>query len=116
MPHIDIDYSDRLVGADGGLDVSALVAELHPLVVDRVRSVGVGKTFARPSASYVDGEAAPFVHVSVGLLPGRPQAVKNALSDDVLALLDKHLSTVPGVTYSVEVRDLDASYRLYPTH
>ncbi|MFJ4712156.1 5-carboxymethyl-2-hydroxymuconate Delta-isomerase [Streptomyces sp. NPDC088785] len=116
MPHIDIDYSDRLVGADPGLDVSALVSELHPLVVERVGSVGVGKTFARSSPSYVDGATAPFAHVSVGLLPGRPQSVKNALAEDVLALLDKHLSGVPGVTYSVEVRDLDASYRLHPTH
>ncbi|MBO1333296.1 5-carboxymethyl-2-hydroxymuconate Delta-isomerase [Streptomyces sp. VRA16 Mangrove soil] len=113
MPHIDLDYSDSLVGS---VDVPALMAELHPLVVDRVRSVGVGKTFARSAPSYVDGAAAPFVHVAVGLLPGRPQAMKDTLSEDVLALLDKHLSGVPDVTYSVEVRDLDASYRLYPTH
>ena len=116
MPHIAIDYTDSLAGTDGGLDVPALVAELHPLVVEHVRSVGVGKTFARPSATYVDGAAAPFVHVEVGLLPGRPQAVKCALSEDVLALLDKHTSAAPGVTCSVEVRDLDASYRLFPTH
>ncbi|MFI6872322.1 5-carboxymethyl-2-hydroxymuconate Delta-isomerase [Streptomyces sp. NPDC050400] len=113
MPHIVIDYTD---GLDGTVDVPALVAELHPLVVDRVASVGVGKTFARPSATYVDGVAAPFVHVSVEVLPGRPAAVKAALSEDVLALLEKHLSPVTGVTYSVEVRDLDPSYHLYPTH
>ncbi|MGY0023482.1 5-carboxymethyl-2-hydroxymuconate Delta-isomerase [Streptomyces sp. cg35] len=116
MPHIVIDYSDGLAGT---VDVPALVAELHPLVVERVRSVGVGKTFARPSATYVDGAAAPFVHVEVGLLPGRPQALKAALCEDVLGLLDKHLgasSGITGITCSVEVRDLDASYRLFPTH
>ncbi|MEV1018760.1 5-carboxymethyl-2-hydroxymuconate delta isomerase [Streptomyces sp. NPDC050264] len=114
MPHIVIDYSDGLVGT---VDVPALVAELHPLVVGHVRSVGVGKTFARPSATYVDGAAALFLHVEVGLLPGRPRSVKTALSEDVLALLDKHTSAAPGsVTCSVEVRDLDESYRLFPTH
>ncbi|NEB76455.1 5-carboxymethyl-2-hydroxymuconate delta isomerase [Streptomyces sp. SID14478] len=113
MPHIVIDHTDTLAGT---VDVPALVAELHPLVVDRVRSVGVGKTFVRPSATYVDGAAAPFVHVEVGILAGRPQEVKSALAEDVLTLLDKHTSAVPGVTCSVEVRDLDASYRLFPTH
>ncbi|MEV3853457.1 5-carboxymethyl-2-hydroxymuconate delta isomerase [Streptomyces sp. NPDC050095] len=113
MPHIVIDHTDTLAGT---VDIPALVAELHPLVVDRVRSVGVGKTFVRPSTTYVDGSFAPFLHVEVGLLPGRPQSLKTALSEDVLALLDKHTSAAPGVTCSVEVRDLDASYRLFPTH
>ncbi|WP_409237377.1 5-carboxymethyl-2-hydroxymuconate Delta-isomerase [Streptomyces sp. PA5.6] len=114
MPHIDIDYADTLSGA---LDLPALVAELHPLVVERVDSVGVGKTFCRSSPAFVDGgPGAAFVHVTVGILAGRTQGVKAALSEDVLALLGKHLSGVEGATYSVEVRDLDASYRLYPTH
>ncbi|MFD4633717.1 5-carboxymethyl-2-hydroxymuconate Delta-isomerase [Streptomyces sp. NPDC058284] len=114
MPHIDIDYADTLSGV---LDLPALVAELHPLVVERVDSVGAGKTFCRPSAAFVDGRpGAPFVHVGVGLLAGRGSAVKAGLSDDVLALLGKHLSGIEGATYSVEVRDLDPSYRLHPTH
>jgi 5-carboxymethyl-2-hydroxymuconate isomerase len=113
VPHIVIDYSDGLAGT---VDVPALVAELHPLVVERVRSVGVGKTFARPSATYVDGAPAPFLHVEVALLPGRPHSVKTALSEDVLGLLDKHTSGAPDITCSVEVRDLDESYRLFPTH
>lgn len=114
MPHIDIDYADTLSGV---LDLPSLVAELHPLVVERVDSVGVGKTFCRSSAAFVDGRpGAPFVHVTVGLLPGRGHAVKAALSDDVLALLGKHLSGVEGATYSAEIRDLDPSYRLHPTH
>ncbi|MFI7386784.1 5-carboxymethyl-2-hydroxymuconate Delta-isomerase [Streptomyces sp. NPDC049813] len=113
MPHIVIDYSDGLAGT---VDLPALVAELHPLVVDRVRSVGVGKTFARPSTTYVDGAPAPFLHVEVGLLAGRPPSVRTALAEDVLALLDKHTSAAPGTTCSVEVRELDASYRLFPTH
>ncbi|QEU97621.1 5-carboxymethyl-2-hydroxymuconate Delta-isomerase [Streptomyces kanamyceticus] len=114
MPHIDIDYADTLSGV---LDLPALVAELHPLVVERVDSVGVGKTFCRPSAAFVDGApGAPFVHVTVGLLAGRTGGAKARLSEDVLALLGKHLSGVEGATYSVEVRDLDPSYRLHPTH
>ncbi|MEU8956088.1 5-carboxymethyl-2-hydroxymuconate delta isomerase [Streptomyces sp. NPDC048518] len=114
MPHIDIDYADTLSGV---LDLPALVAELHPLVVERVDSVGVGKTFCRAAPAFVDGRpAAAFVHVTVGLLAGRAPRVKAALSADVLALLGKHLSGVADATYSVEVRDLDPSYRLWPTH
>ncbi|ATL27899.1 5-carboxymethyl-2-hydroxymuconate Delta-isomerase [Streptomyces formicae] len=115
MPHIDIDYADTLSGV---LDLPALVAELHPLVVERVDSVGVGKTFCRPAAAFVEGRPrAAFVHVTVGLLAGRASGVRARLSEDVLALLGKHLSGVAeGATYSVEVRDLDPSYRLHPTH
>ncbi|MFB7629703.1 5-carboxymethyl-2-hydroxymuconate Delta-isomerase [Streptomyces sp. NPDC056149] len=118
MPHITVDYSAQLAGV---FDRRAFVRELHPLVLAETGSAGVCKTFFRAAAdTYVgDGEAgeAAFVHVAVGLLPGRPDELKGRLSEDVLALLGKHL---PGhdahdVVTSVEVRDLADSYRLAPS-
>ncbi|MEK2478897.1 5-carboxymethyl-2-hydroxymuconate delta isomerase [Streptomyces noursei] len=134
MPHITVDYSAELAGV---FDRHAFVRELHPMVLDVSGSAGVCKTFFRPASdTYVgdqkEGQPA-FVHVAVGLLPGRSDELKGRLSEDVLALLGKHLPDVPGapgrsglpgllgcpggaareVISSVEVRDLAGSYRLH---
>ncbi|MYT31393.1 MULTISPECIES: hypothetical protein [unclassified Streptomyces] len=116
MPHITVDYSAQLAGV---FDRQAFVRELHPMVLEGSGSAGVCKTFFRPAANtYVgdrEGERVAFVHVTVGLLPGRPDELKGRLSEDVLALLGKHLSgdEVHEVVSSVEVRDLSGSYRLH---
>ncbi|MFG2638855.1 5-carboxymethyl-2-hydroxymuconate Delta-isomerase [Streptomyces sp. NPDC048362] len=116
MPHLAIDYSARL---SEGFDPGALVRELHPLVVEESGSTGVCKTLLRPVRTYVgDGacDETPFVHVEVGLMPGRPEARKTRLSESILDLLAKHLPTGGTVetVISVEVRDLAVSYRLSP--
>ncbi|MEV6115272.1 5-carboxymethyl-2-hydroxymuconate delta isomerase [Streptomyces sp. NPDC052109] len=118
MPHLTIDYSSRLAGA---FDARALVKELHPLVVGESGSSGVCKTLLRPAETYAGHEPrgeALFVHVEVGLMPGRPDAQKARLSESVLALLAKHLlvdDTEEQAFLSVEVRDLAPSYRLSPS-
>jgi 5-carboxymethyl-2-hydroxymuconate isomerase len=119
MPHLTIDYSSRLAGA---FDARAFVEELHPLVVEESGTSGVCKTLLRPAETYVGdapGTQAFFVHVEVGLMPGRSEARKARLSESVLALLGKHLPARDGdrerVFLSVEVRDLAASYRLSPS-
>ncbi|WEO99448.1 5-carboxymethyl-2-hydroxymuconate delta isomerase [Streptomyces sp. FXJ1.172] len=118
MPHLTIDYSSHLTGA---FDPAGLVKELHPLVVEESGTTGVCKTLLRPVETYVGehpSREAAFVHVEVGLMPGRPEALKTRLSEGVLALLEKHLR-VEGVpdeaVFSVEVRDLGGSYRLSPS-
>jgi 5-carboxymethyl-2-hydroxymuconate isomerase len=119
MPYLTIDYSSHLAGA---FDACVLVKELHPLVVEESGTSGVCKTLLRPAETYVgdrrSGEAV-FVHVEVGLMPGRPEAQKTRLSEGVLALLAKHLPVDDRggeqVFLSVEVRDLAASYRLSPS-
>ncbi|WP_372349619.1 hypothetical protein [Streptomyces sp. KL116D] len=113
MPHIVIDYTD---GLDGTVDVPALVAELHPLVVDRVALGRGGQDARAPSATTVDGVAAPFVHVSVEVLPAARRRSRPRSPKTYWRSWRSTLSPVAGVTYSVEVRDLDPSYRLYPTH
>ncbi|MFI2644013.1 5-carboxymethyl-2-hydroxymuconate Delta-isomerase [Streptomyces sp. NPDC018610] len=114
MPHLTIDCSERLADA---LDRVALLKELHPLVLGGSGSTGVCKTFFRRAETYVGegtmGEA-EFLHVEVGLMPGRSEALKTRLSESILRLLAAHLPP-DGVVCSVEVRELAGSYRLFPT-
>jgi 5-carboxymethyl-2-hydroxymuconate isomerase len=119
MPYLTIDYSSHLAGA---FDACALVKELHPFVVEASGTSGVCKTLLRPAETYVGDTAsaeAVFVHVEVGLMPGRPEARKARLSEGVLALLAKHLPVDDAdgkrLFLSVDVRDLAASYRLSPS-
>ncbi|POX46469.1 5-carboxymethyl-2-hydroxymuconate delta isomerase [Streptomyces sp. Ru71] len=119
MPHITIDHSSQLTGA---LDRETLVKELHAAVIAQSGSVGVCKTFFRPAEAYVgEGERGPalFVHVDVGLLPGRSEALKARLAESVLKIVGRHLrlpkDTSAAVVRSVEVRDLAESYRLSPS-
>lgn len=112
MPHLAIDYSAHLADA---FDRAALVRELHPLVLAKSGSAGVCKTLMRPAETYVgdgpDAEGAAFVHVEVGLKPGRSEALKGHLAESILLLLGEHLRA-DGVVLSVEVRELSRSYRL----
>ncbi|MGY5050006.1 5-carboxymethyl-2-hydroxymuconate Delta-isomerase [Streptomyces sp. 900105755] len=115
MPHITVDYSPRLADS---LDLRVFAAELQPAVLEGSGSAGTCKMLFRQAAGARvadrQGDAAAFVHVEVGLLPGRPDTVRAQLSEDVLALLEKHLGVgaTPPVVCSVEVRELDGSYRL----
>ncbi|MFF7472807.1 5-carboxymethyl-2-hydroxymuconate Delta-isomerase [Streptomyces sp. NPDC008092] len=115
MPHITVDYSPRIADS---FDLRVFAAELQPTVLEGSGSAGTCKMLFRqapgPRTADRHGDAAAFVHVEVGLLPGRPDAVKARLSEDVLALLEKHLGvgTAHAVVCSVEVRELGCSYRL----
>ncbi|MFF0459514.1 5-carboxymethyl-2-hydroxymuconate Delta-isomerase [Streptomyces mexicanus] len=117
MPHLTIDYSSQLADS---FDRGALIKELHPLVLEETGSTGVCKTFFRPAEAHVGdatGEESVFVHVEIGLMPGRPDALKAHLSESVLALVARHLPAdrADRAFVSVEVRDLAESYRLTPT-
>jgi 5-carboxymethyl-2-hydroxymuconate isomerase len=116
MPHLTIDYSAQLADV---FDRAALVRELHPLVLAETGSTGTCKTFVRPAETYVGdtaGEESAFVHVEVGLMSGRSEALKAHLSENILALVVKHLAArrAQGMVLSVEVRELAGSYRLSP--
>jgi 5-carboxymethyl-2-hydroxymuconate isomerase len=114
MPHLTIDYSVHLGSA---FDHAALIRELHSLVLEESGSVGVCKTFMRPAETYVgDSEAGTgaFMHVEIGLKPGRAEALKALLAERVLAVVGRHLRPGPAqdVVLSAEVRELAGSYRL----
>ncbi|WP_405943586.1 5-carboxymethyl-2-hydroxymuconate delta isomerase [Streptomyces sp. NBC_00144] len=114
MPHITVDYPRRLARL---FDVQAFADELHPVVLDESRSAGTCKTLLREATracvSQHGGDAA-FVHVEVGLLPGRTDGLKARLCQAIVDLLERHIrmATTDNVVCSVEVRDLADSYRL----
>lgn len=114
MPHITVDCTEQV---HGRLARRAFTERLNALVVDAVDSAGTCKMFLRAATgTFVVGGAGDgaFVHVDIGLLPGRTEERKGRLSEAVLSLLDEFLGTDDGngPVLSVEVRDLAPSYRL----
>ncbi|CAM5234777.1 5-carboxymethyl-2-hydroxymuconate Delta-isomerase [Streptomyces tanashiensis] len=108
MPQITVDYS-------APLDRRGFARALHPLVVETVdTTLDACKTRFREVEELVVGDGAAddvVVHVEIALLSGRTDEVKARLADAVLDLLPAHLKATEGVRLSVEVRDLEASYR-----
>ncbi|MFD8209094.1 5-carboxymethyl-2-hydroxymuconate Delta-isomerase [Streptomyces sp. NPDC059695] len=108
MPQITVDYS-------APLDRRGFARALHPLVVETVdATLGACKTRFREVEELVVGDGATddvIVHVEIALLAGRTDEAKARLADAVLDLLPAHLKATEGVRLSVEVRDLDGSYR-----
>ncbi|MGW6685127.1 5-carboxymethyl-2-hydroxymuconate Delta-isomerase [Streptomyces sp. NPDC054961] len=119
MPQITVDYSARLSDA---FDRRGFALALHPVTAELVETtVEHCKTRFRCLEEVYVGDGSPehaLIHVQVGLLAGRTEAVKAELADAVLALLRTYASTGasgPGavVHVSVDVNDLGASYRKY---
>ncbi|MFD0152068.1 5-carboxymethyl-2-hydroxymuconate Delta-isomerase [Streptomyces sp. NPDC055721] len=108
MPQITVDYS-------APLDRRGFALALHPLVVETVdTTLDACKTRFREVEELVVGDGATddvIVHVEIALLAGRTDAVKARLSEAVLALLPTYLKASEGVRLSVEIRDLESSYR-----
>ncbi|GGS84481.1 isomerase [Streptomyces tanashiensis] len=108
MPQITVDYS-------APLDRRGFARALHPLVVETVdTTLDACKTRFREVEELVVGDGAAddvVVHVEIALLSGRTDEVKARLADAVLDLLPAHLKATEGVRLSVEIRDLEASYR-----
>ncbi|MER7624244.1 isomerase [Streptomyces sp. NPDC126503] len=108
MPQITVDYS-------APLDRRGFALALHPLVVETVDTqLEACKTRFREVEETVVGDGSTedaVVHVEIALLAGRTDEVRARLSEAVLGLLPRHLKTTDGVRLSVEVRDLEPSYR-----
>ncbi|MEV6245092.1 isomerase [Streptomyces sp. NPDC051742] len=108
MPQITVDYS-------APLDRRGFALALHPLVAETVdTTVDACKTRFREIEELVVADGAAddvIVHVEIALLFGRTDDVKARLSKAVLALLPEYLKATEGVRLSVEVRDLESSYR-----
>ncbi|ALO07851.1 Isomerase [Streptomyces venezuelae] len=108
MPQITVDYS-------APLHRRGFARALHPLIVEIVDTeLDACKTRFREIEELIVGDGSTYdviVHVEIALLSGRTDAVKARLSEAVLDLLPKHLTGADGVRLSVEVRDLESSYR-----
>ncbi|MFI7386758.1 5-carboxymethyl-2-hydroxymuconate Delta-isomerase [Streptomyces sp. NPDC049813] len=112
MPLITVDHSADL---DGRLDRAGLAGAVHQACVEQVaaRVPACKSRFRRAEETVVgDGaEEASVLHVEIALLAGRTGEAKTGLSEAVLALLPAHVKAAEGVHFSVEVRDLEPSYR-----
>ncbi|MEV4938769.1 5-carboxymethyl-2-hydroxymuconate Delta-isomerase [Streptomyces zaomyceticus] len=108
MPQITVDHS-------APLDRRGFALALHPLVVKTVDTTpDACKTRFREVGEAVVGDGSTedaIVHVEIALLPGRTDEVKATLSEAVLDLLPGYLGATEGARLSVEIRDLEASYR-----
>ncbi|MEU5216264.1 isomerase [Streptomyces sp. NPDC020807] len=108
MPQITVDYS-------APLDRRGFARALHPLVVDTVDAeLDACKTRFREIEELIVGDGSTYdviVHVEIALLSGRPDADKAKLAEAVLDMLPTFLPVPEDVRLSVEVRDLDSSYR-----
>jgi 5-carboxymethyl-2-hydroxymuconate isomerase len=116
MPNITVDYSEQL--ADG-FDRPAFAQALHAAVVDiaAAKPPACKTRFCRTEEMTVgpDVEGHALVHVHIGLLAGRSAETKLQLTETVLELLRQYVKPDEGITLhaSVEVRDLDPSYRKF---
>ncbi|WP_406057806.1 isomerase [Streptomyces sp. NBC_01077] len=108
MPQITVDHS-------APLDRRGFALALHPLVVETVdTTLDACKTRFREVGETVVGDGSGedvIVHVEIALLFGRTDDLKARLSKAVLDLLPKYLTSTEGVRLSVEIRDLESSYR-----
>ncbi|MFJ6831399.1 5-carboxymethyl-2-hydroxymuconate Delta-isomerase [Streptomyces sp. NPDC091209] len=116
MPQITVDYSAPLEDA---FDRHGFALALHAEVVETAAAkIGACKTqFRRTEDTVVGADTGghAVVHVTLGLLAGRTEAVKEKLTEAVLELLKTYVKQPGGLVLhaSAEVRDLDPSYRKF---
>ena len=111
MPHIIAEYS---VNLEDCLDVQALVNDLHQAAIDAEVAELVGirtRAVARTHFRVGDGNPANgFVHIVARLRRGRPEEMRKALGQALLAAADKRLTSVfpvHPVALTVEVHEID---------
>ena len=116
MPQITVDYSSPLTEA---FDRRAFALALHEEVVEtaKAKPEACKTQFRRTEDTTVgaDSDGHGIVHVWIGLLAGRTEEVKAQLTEAVLELVRTHVKPVEGLALhaSVEVRELDPSYRKF---
>jgi len=108
MPHITIEYTERL---DGSHDMQSLCEALfqtlsahsaipHP---ESLKIRAVPCPFSR-----IGTTPATFAHAQLALLPGRDAATKSDLAHSILAVMQANLPDVGSL--SVDVSDLNPAY------
>jgi 5-carboxymethyl-2-hydroxymuconate isomerase len=119
MPQIIVEFPPAL----DHVDWASFALALHPVVVETAAArLEACKTRTLRTAGDVVADVAgagaggsAIVHVTIALLAGRSDETKATLSEATLELLRKHIEPTDGVTLhaSVEIRDLDPSYRKF---
>jgi len=118
VPHLVLEYSANVTQE---VDWSGLFSRLHRAVADAGAPLGGCKSRAVCHEAYhvADGQAgSAFVHLTLGLLAGRTDEVKAALTGRCLQLLvEEYRPSLESldVQISVELRDLHReSYQKEP--
>jgi 5-carboxymethyl-2-hydroxymuconate isomerase len=109
MPQITVEYSPEVADA---FDRRAFALALHGAVSPLVDSdVAAFKTRFRQIEECVIGDGAPaaMIHVRIGLLSGRPAALKQEVGRVGIELARQHLKPVEGLAtqLTLEVHDMD---------
>jgi 5-carboxymethyl-2-hydroxymuconate isomerase len=110
MPHAILEYSQNILEA---IDHHALFARLHDLMVSSgpISIADIKSRVYRADHFYIaDGNPQnAFVHLRIEVLEGRDLAVRKAISEGALALLEEFYSDSVGhlqCQLSVEVREM----------
>ena len=109
MPQITLEYAANL---GNSVPFQALAAELHPMLV-RVAGAALpackSRAYRADDYYMADGGAQhAFVHLRIGLMPGRSPEALAEVNRQAMALLQKHIPAPAGlaVQYSVEIVDI----------
>ena len=108
MPHVTIEYTERL---DGSHDMQALCEAVFQTLSthDAIPHPESLKIRALPCAfSRIGTEPATFAHAILALLPGRDAPTKSDLAQAILGVMQDQLSDVGSL--SVDVIDLSSAY------
>jgi 5-carboxymethyl-2-hydroxymuconate isomerase len=113
MPHLVLEYSDNLTAH---ITIETLLSALHKHFVsyDTILPEET-RTRALSYHHYEVGEKAKkaaFMHLSILLFKGRPQALRTQIGEGVLALLKQRLDRVPAqlpCDISIEIREMEKS-------
>lgn len=120
MPHVTIEHSANLADHH---DVDALVAAVHAAALTHALVAPEAlRTRACPREIYrvADGHAHnAFVAIHVRIAPGREQADKRHLIEDLLATAERHVDAEHGplaIAWSIELTELDPELRINHNH
>lgn len=108
MPHITVEYTDTL-----SLDIPKLLDQLHyALAAHDTINVQAIKTRAIPVLYSIVGDQHNrdvFIHITVKLLAGRDEALRQKIAQDLHAKAKSHIPDGSGIALSLEVHEMDAA-------
>lgn len=113
MPHLILEYSDSLTPH---VPMDVLLAGLHKHFAsfDTIPLEDT-KTRAKSYAHFVvgsHGRQKAFMHLTILMMKGRPQALRTQIGDAMVAFLQAKLAHLPAqlpVVVSVEIREMERS-------
>lgn len=114
MPHVILECSENIAGQ---LNVNSLFAEIHSVLAKQLPtelSSCKSRCVVHNMFYLGDGhQSNAFVHMSVKILSGRTDEIKNSLGNQLVILLRDHFQDYPNkscLQISVEISELNKHY------